>query len=35
MGSQLTDVSKSGYYESPSRYNNVDWLADDVIKIKK
>ena len=24
---------KTGYYESPLRYNNVDWFVDEVIKL--
>ena len=29
--SELNDVSKSGYYESPLRYDNRDWFVDEVI----
>ena len=32
--SDLEDVLKSGYYESPLSYNNVDWFVREVIKIK-
>ena len=27
-------VSKSGYYESPLGYNNVDWFVDEVIRLE-
>ena len=30
--SELSDVLKSGYYESPSGYKNVDWFVDEVMK---
>ena len=30
----LTDVSKSGYYESPFGYINVDWYVYEVIKLE-
>ena len=33
--SELEDVSKSGYFESPLGYNNVDWFVDEVIKLEK
>ena len=32
--SELIDVLKSGYYEAPFGYNIVDWLLDEVIKLK-
>ena len=32
--SELEDVFKSGYYKSPLGYKNVDWLVDEVIKLK-
>ena len=31
--SELDDVLKSGYHNSPLRYNNVDWFVDEVIKL--
>ena len=33
--SELEDVFKSGYYESPLAYDNVDWLVKEVIKLEK
>ena len=33
--SELDLVSKKGYYESPLGYDNVDWFADEVIKLEK
>ena len=33
MVSELDDKLKSGYYESPLGYDNVDWFVDEVIKI--
>ena len=30
--SDLEDVLKSGYYESPLGYDNVDWFVEEVIK---
>ena len=32
--SELNDVLKSGYYESPLGYNNVDWFVKEVIKLE-
>ena len=32
--SQLEDVLKSGYYESPLGYNKVDWFVNEVIKLE-
>ena len=32
--SELEDVLKSGYYQSPLGYNNVDWFVDEVIKLE-
>ena len=32
--SELENVLGSGYYESPSCYDNVDWLVNDVIKLE-
>ena len=32
--SELEDVLKSGYYESPLGYDNVDWFVDEVIKVE-
>ena len=32
--SELEDVLKSGYYESPLGYNNVDWFVNEVIKLE-
>ena len=32
--SELEDVSKSGYYESPLGYNNADWFVKEVIKLE-
>ena len=32
--SELEDVLKSDYYESPLGYNNVDWFVDQVIKLE-
>ena len=31
---ELEDVLKSGYYESPLGYDNVDWFVDEVVKLK-
>ena len=31
--SELNDVLKSGYYESPLGYDNVDWFVEEVIKL--
>ena len=33
--SELNDVLKSGYYESPLEYDNVDWFVKEVIKLEK
>ena len=33
--SELEDVLKSGYHESPLGYNNVDWFVNQVIKFRK
>ena len=30
----MNDVLKSGYYESPLGYNNVDWFVKEVIKLE-
>ena len=30
----MNDVLKSGYYESPLGYDNVDWFVKQVIKIE-
>ena len=32
--SELEDVLKSGYYESPLGYDNVDWFVNKVIKLE-
>ena len=32
--SELEDFLKSEYYQSPLRYNNVDWFVDEVIKLE-
>ena len=32
--SELEDVLKSGYQESPLGYDNVDWFVDEVIKLE-
>ena len=32
--SELEDDLKSGYYESPLGYNNVDWYVNEVIKLE-
>ena len=32
--SELEDILGSGYYESPSGYNNVDWYVNEVIKLE-
>ena len=32
--SELEDVLESGYYESPSAYNNVDWFVNEIIKLE-
>ena len=32
--SDLNDVLPSGYYDSPSGYENIDWFVDEVIKLK-
>ena len=33
--SELEDVLKSGYFESPLGYDNVDWFVKEVIKLEK
>ena len=30
----MEDVLESGYYESPSGYDNVDWFVKEVIKLE-
>ena len=30
----MNDVLKSGYYESPLGYDNVDWFDNEVIKLE-
>ena len=30
----MEDVSESGYYESPSGYNIVDWYVYEIIKLE-
>ena len=32
--SELDDVLKSGYHQSPLGYNNVDWFVNEVIKLE-
>ena len=32
--SELNDILKSGYYESPLSYDNVDWFVKEVIKLE-
>ena len=32
--SELEDVLKSGYYESPLGYDNIDWFVKEVIKLE-
>ena len=32
---ELADVLKSGYYESPLGYINVDWFVKEVLKLEK
>ena len=32
--SELEDVLKSDYYQSPSGYDNVDWFVDEVVKLE-
>ena len=32
--SELEDVLKSGYYESPSGYDNVDWFVKEIVKLE-
>ena len=32
--SELEDVLKSGYYESPLGYDNVDWFVKEIIKLE-
>ena len=32
--SELEDILKSGYYESPLGYNNVDWFVKQIIKLE-
>ena len=32
--SEFEDVLKSGYYESPLGYNNVDWFAKEILKLE-
>ena len=32
--SELEDVLKSGYYESPLGYNNLDWFVKEIIKLE-
>ena len=31
--SELEDFLKSGYYKTPSGYENVDWFVDEVKKV--
>ena len=31
----MEDVLKSGYYESPLGYKNVDWFVNEVTKLEK
>ena len=33
--SEMNDVLKSGYYESPLVYDNVDWFVNEVMKEEK
>ena len=35
MESELEDVLKSGNYNSPLGYDNVDWFVDEVMKLEK
>ena len=35
MVSELGNVLKSGYYGSALGNNNVEWVADEVIKVEK
>ena len=30
----MNGVLKSGYYESPPGYDNVDWFVDEIIRIE-
>ena len=30
----MEDILKSGYYESPLVYNNVEWFVKEVIKLE-
>ena len=32
---ELDDVLKSGYFESPLGYDNVDWFVDEVVNLEK
>ena len=32
--SELDDVLKNGYHESPLGYNNVDWFVDQILKLE-
>ena len=32
--SELEDILKSDYYQSPLGYNNVDWFVDEIIKLE-
>ena len=32
--SELNDILKSGYYKSPSGYDNVDWFVNEVVKLE-
>ena len=34
IDSELEGILKSGYLKSPSRYNNVDWFVNEVIKLE-
>ena len=33
--SEIEDVLRTGYYESPFGHNNVDWYVNEVIKLEK
>ena len=34
LASELSDVLKSGYSETPLGYKNVDWFVDEVMKLE-
>ena len=34
MVSELSYVLRSGYHESPSEYDNLDWFVDKVLQLE-